>query len=57
MSTLFVTYLWHYILARGIYDELLHPLAHGDASVLIVLALLVVGAFAAGRRSAPRSRR
>ena len=57
MSSLFVTYLWHYLLARAIYDELVRPLAHGDPQVLIFLGLLVGAAFALGRRSRLRSRR
>ena len=57
MSALFVTYLWHYLLARAIYDELLRPLAHGDPGLLILLGLLVSGAYAIGRRRALRGRR
>ena len=57
MSTLFVSYLWHYLLARGIYDELVRPVAHGHPGVLVVVGVLVGGGFFVGRRSAPRSRR
>jgi hypothetical protein len=57
VSALFVTYLWHYLLVRAIYDELLRPLAHGDPGILILLGLLVGGVYAIGRRSALRSRR
>ena len=57
MNTVFITYLWHYLAARTIYDELLRPLTRGHPGLLILLALLVAGAFALGRRTAPRSRR
>ena len=57
MSAMFISYLWHYLAARTIYDELLIPVTRGHPGVLIVLGLLVVGAFALGRRSVPRSRR
>ncbi len=56
MSALFVTYLWHYLATRAIYDDLLRPVTHGHPEVLI-LGLLGAGAFALGRRSAGRSRR
>ncbi len=54
---MFISYLWHYLSARAIYDELLRPVTRGHPGVLIVLGLLVVGAFALGRRSVLRSRR
>ena len=57
MSTLFVTYLWHYLAARALYDELLRPLMHGHPGPLVALGLLVAGAFALGRRTAVRRRR
>ena len=54
---MFITYLWHYLAARAIYDELLRPVTRGHPGVLIVLGLLVGGAFVLGRRSVLRSRR
>lgn len=57
MSSMFISYLWHYIAARAIYDELLRPAMRGHPGVLIVLGLLMVGAFVLGRRSVVRSRR
>ncbi|HTX30303.1 MAG TPA: hypothetical protein VMD09_02910 [Solirubrobacteraceae bacterium] len=57
MSALFVSYLWHYLAARTIYDEFLRPLTRGHPGSLLVLGLLIVGAFALGRLTAARSRR
>jgi hypothetical protein len=57
LSALFITYLWHYLAARAIYDELLRPLTRGHPGLLIVLGLLLAAAFALGRRSVMRSRR
>jgi hypothetical protein len=57
LSALFITYLWHYLAARAIYDEFLRPLTHGHPGLPIVLGLLVVVAFVLGRRSVVRSRR
>ena len=45
MSTTFLTYVWHHVVARTLYDELLRPLARGDASLLLVLAGLAAVAF------------
>jgi hypothetical protein len=48
---MFVTYLWHYIGVRLIYDELLRPLAHGrPAGLLIALACAALLASLVGRR-------
>lgn len=57
MSSLFITYLWHYLAARAIYDDLLRPVTRGHPGSLIVLGVLLAGAFALGRRSVMRSRR
>ena len=48
MSTTFLTYVWHYVVARTLYDELLRPLARGDVSLLLVLAGVVAVAFCVG---------
>ncbi len=41
----FVTYLWHYTVARLIYDELARPLIRGGGGrVLVVLACIGVPA-------------
>jgi hypothetical protein len=51
----FPTYLWHYMLARLLYDELALPLLHGHVPVvlLIVAGAAVVAALARrrGRRA------
>jgi hypothetical protein len=57
MSTLFITYLWHYLAARAIYDELVRPLTHGHAASLLLLMGIAGGAFLLGRRSGLRHRR
>ncbi len=42
-ATMFVTYLWHYLVARLIYDGLLRPAAHGrPTGVLCVLVAMAV---------------
>jgi hypothetical protein len=52
-ATAFLAYLWHYMLARLIYDELVRPLAQGRVST----ALLVVVAVVAGSVATRASRR
>jgi hypothetical protein len=56
MSVTFITYLWHYLTARAIYDELLRPLTRGHPGALLVVALVAAAAFLLGRRSGMRSR-
>jgi hypothetical protein len=46
-STAFVTYLWHYVVARLLYDDLVRPLMGGGraalmATVGIAVALVLV---------------
>jgi hypothetical protein len=55
VSATFVTYLWHYLAARAIYDELLRPLMHGRPWVLLFVAGVAALAFAVGRWSGRRS--
>jgi len=50
----FLTYLWHYVLARLLYDDLVRPLAHGDLSVGLLVATGAGLGYALGRRSRPR---
>jgi hypothetical protein len=45
----FVTYLWHYVLARMLYDQLVRPLMHGHSIGLVLLGCVTAGAFALGR--------
>lgn len=47
-ATTFVTYVWHYLIARTLYDQVLRPLIHGRACAVLVL-VLVAAAFAVGR--------
>ena len=55
MSAMFITYLWHYLAVRALFDELLRPLTHGDPAPLLLTGLLVAVAFLLGRRSTRRS--
>ena len=45
-----LTYVWHYLVARVFYDQLIGPVLHGDAARLAVLACVTALAFALGRR-------
>jgi hypothetical protein len=44
----FLTYVWHYLAARLLYDHLLRPLTHGRVSALALVLAIVVVAFAIG---------
>ena len=44
-----LTYLWHYLVARMLYDQLIRPLTHGDASGFALLVCVGLGSFALGR--------
>ena len=46
-----LTYVWHYLVARLLYDHLIVPLAHGDATQLVLLALVAAASFGLGRRT------
>ena len=50
-----VTYLWHYLLARMIYDQLLRPLSHGHATVAVLVACVGATSFLIGRWTGRRS--
>ncbi|MGP0037051.1 MAG: hypothetical protein ACLP4R_21145 [Solirubrobacteraceae bacterium] len=54
-ASVFVTYLWHYVVARGIYDELMRPLLHGHVSTAAVVAAVIAVAFCLGRLSRRRA--
>ena len=54
-ATAFLTYLWHYVVARAIYDQLLRPVIHGRGSSMLAFALLAVVAFLLGRISRGRA--
>jgi hypothetical protein len=51
----FVTYLWHYLVARLIYDDVVRPLTRGDGGALLIAAGLA--AVAASLVARPRGRR
>jgi hypothetical protein len=50
----FLTYLWHYMLARFLYDELVRPLVHDRVSTALLAAAVAVAGLgltrAVGRR-------
>jgi hypothetical protein len=50
-----VTYLWHYLIARMVYDQLIRPLARGDASGFALLVCVALGSFVLGRRTRRRA--
>jgi hypothetical protein len=41
LATPFVSYLWHYLVARLLYDELIRPLLGGRVLALVPLAAIV----------------
>ena len=49
-----LTYLWHYLIARTIYDDLVRPLAHGNLSVGLLVLCVATVAFVAGRLTRTR---
>jgi hypothetical protein len=52
----FVTYLWHYVLARLFYDDLVRPLERGHVTTALVLvAVIAVVGFGMGRRRGRRA--
>lgn len=58
IATTLFTYIWHYVVARLLYDELIRPLADGRLYALVPLAaLVVVVALAARTLRRARSRR
>lgn len=56
MSATFLTYLWHYLAARAIYDDFLRPLAQGRPTPFVLVAVIGAFAFLLGRWSAARRR-
>jgi hypothetical protein len=44
----FIPYLWHYLVARLLYDHLVRPLIHGRVSVLALVCAIALAAFAIG---------
>ncbi len=37
-ASAWLTYLWHYMLARLLYDELVRPLLHGRVPIALLVA-------------------
>jgi peptidoglycan/LPS O-acetylase OafA/YrhL len=60
VATPFFTYLWHYLVARLLYDDLVRPLVEGRLLALLPLAAiaaLALLAYRALRRTRSRRRR
>lgn len=55
IATEFVTYLWHYMTARLLYDEFVRPLANGHLSAPMPMVAVAIAAFAAGRLTRRRT--
>jgi hypothetical protein len=54
LAVALLTYLWHYLIARTIYDDLVRPLARGNVSVALLLACVGAVGFAVGRSTRRR---
>ena len=50
----FITYLWHYLVARTVYDQMLRPLIHGHPGSALLVCCVAIAGFAVGRWSARR---
>jgi hypothetical protein len=49
-----LTYVWHYLIARTIYEQLIRPIERGNFSVVLLVACAAAVAFAAGRLTRAR---
>ena len=49
-----ITYLWHYLLARTVYDQMLRPLIHGHPGSALPICCVAIAGFAVGRWSGRR---
>jgi hypothetical protein len=54
-STALLTYLWHYVVARTVYDDLLRPVLHGHVSRALPVICALTAAFAIGRLARRRT--
>jgi hypothetical protein len=54
VASAFLTYLWHYMTARLLYDEMARPLLHGRVSTVGALAAVAAAGFVLGRVSRRR---
>jgi hypothetical protein len=50
-----LVYVWHYLVARMIYDQLLRPMGRGDAAGVLLVAGVAAAAFLLGRRTRRRA--
>ncbi len=55
LATSLLTYVWHYLVARLLYDHLVVPLLHGDATEILLLSLVAAASFGLGRRMRRRA--
>jgi hypothetical protein len=53
-SITLITYLWHYLVARTLFDQLLRPLERGDHARLLALVCVCGVGFLIGRITARR---
>jgi hypothetical protein len=56
-ATALLTYLWHYTLARLLYDELVWPVLNGHVPAMLLIAAGAVLLFLLGRRGRRGRRR
>ena len=52
-----ITYVWHYVVARLLYDQLVRPLSRGHVSVALLICGVAAAAFLVGRWRARRGPR
>ena len=49
-----ITYLWHYLVARLLFDQLIRPIERSDGSRLLLLVCIGAAGFVVGRLTARR---
>jgi hypothetical protein len=54
-ATAFLSYVWHYLVARMVYDQLLRPLIHGRVTAALAMCCAAGAGFALGRLSRRRA--
>jgi len=57
MSASLLTYVWHYLVARTLYDELLRPVLDGNLAAILLIACVGAAAFLVGRWTHRRAKR
>jgi hypothetical protein len=50
-----LSYVWHYLVARMLYEHLVRPVGHGDLAGIALVACVAAVAFALGRRTRRRA--